>query len=95
MPESGGPVGTTELPPPTLRGTDTPTATPAETAVPNGTVANGTASPNGTVGPNATVANGTATVTDGASDGLGSGFGLTAVIVAAVLFGALALSRRD
>ncbi|QLH78952.1 hypothetical protein HZS55_17350 [Halosimplex rubrum] len=91
--DSDGPVTTTELPPPTLRGTDTPTATPAGTTAPNGTVA--PTAPNGTVGPNGTVANGTATVTDGATDGLGPGFGLPAVIVAAVLFGALALSRRE
>mgnify|MGYP007026969295 CR=1 FL=1 len=90
-----GPVSTTELPPPTLRGTDTPTATPRGTTAPNGTVANGTVGPNGTVAANGTVTNGTATVTDGASGGLGPGFGLSAVVVAVVLFAALALSRRE
>ncbi|ELZ24534.1 hypothetical protein C475_12370 [Halosimplex carlsbadense 2-9-1] len=88
--ESDEAVGTTELPPPTLRRTDTPTATP----VPNGTAV-GTTGPNGTVEPNGTAANGTATVTDGATDGLGPGFGVTVVVVAVVLFGAVALSRRE
>jgi hypothetical protein len=84
--DADGSVGTTELPPPTLRGTDAPTATP---------VTNGTAVANGTVGPNGTVANGTVTVTDGATDGFGPGFGVTVVVVAVVLFGAVALSRRE
>ncbi|WP_436912159.1 DUF7282 domain-containing protein [Halosimplex marinum] len=90
---SGGPVATTDLPPPTLRDTATPTETPA-----GATASNGTAAPtaaNGTVGPNGTAANGTATVTDGATDGFGPGFGVTAVVVAVVLFGAVALSRRE
>jgi len=84
-------VTTTELPPPTLRGTDTPAATPGTTAPGD------TAIPavNGTVGPNGTATNGTATVSDGATDGLGSGFGLSAVVVAVVLFGAVAASRRE
>ncbi|WP_135363134.1 DUF7282 domain-containing protein [Halosimplex halophilum] len=86
-------VTTTELPPPTLRGTDTPTATPAGTTAPNGTGVPTAA--NGTAGPNGTAASGTATVTDGAADGFGPGFGVTAVVVAVVLFGAAALSRRE
>jgi hypothetical protein len=88
--DADGSVGTTELPPPTLRGTDTPTVT----AVPNGTAVD-TASPNETVGPDGTAANGTATVTDGATDGFGPGFGVTVVVVAVVLFGAVALSHRE
>jgi len=87
--DSDGAVGTTELPPPTLRGTDTPTATPAGTTAPSGTVANGTVA-NGTVAPNGTVP-----VTDGGTDGSGPGFGLSAVVVAIALFGAVALSRRE
>ncbi|WP_436924301.1 DUF7282 domain-containing protein [Halosimplex amylolyticum] len=85
-------VGTTELPPPTLRGDETPTATPdrSGTVGPNGTAV-GTA-PNGTVGPNGTTAG---TTGDGSTEGLGPGFGPGAVLVAGFVLAVAALARRS
>ncbi|WP_459194186.1 DUF7282 domain-containing protein [Halosimplex sp. J119] len=91
--ETPRPVGTTELPPPTLRGEATPTATPDEpgTATANGTDV-GTTAVNGTAAPNATTAGGD---TAESTDGLGSGFGPVAVLAAAFVLALAALVRRS
>ncbi|MFB6139744.1 MAG: BGTF surface domain-containing protein [Halosimplex sp.] len=88
------PISTTELPPPTLRGTATPTATPPspgttapeETTVPTAT-ASGTGAPNGTAGPT--------TMGGDTTDGAGPGFGLTAALAAVALLAGAGLARRS
>lgn len=83
------PVSTTELPPPTLRGTETPDPT-ATTLSPR--AADRTAVENATATANGTAVGGGAT--DGSTEGLGPGFGPVTVLTAVAALTLLAVRRR-